>query len=36
MREGVPDIPWTTEYAILVAPFRNCYAEIGTTWARRW
>jgi len=33
MREGVPDISWTTEYAILVAPFRNTYAEIGTTWA---
>ncbi len=33
MREGVPDISWTTEYAILVAPFKNTYAEIGTTWA---
>lgn len=33
MREGVPDISWTTEYAILVAPFKNAYAEIGTTWA---
>ena len=33
LREGVPDIKWTTEYAILVAPFANCYAEIGTTWA---
>ena len=33
MREGVPDIKWTTEYAILVAPFTNCYAELGTTWA---
>ena len=33
LREGVPDISWTTEYAMLVAPFRNCYAEIGTTWA---
>jgi predicted TIM-barrel fold metal-dependent hydrolase len=32
-REGVPDISWTTEYAILVAPFKNTYAEIGTTWA---
>ena len=32
MREGVPDILWTTEYAQLVAPFKNCYAEIGTTW----
>jgi hypothetical protein len=33
VREGVPDIPWTTEYAILVAPYKNTYAEIGTTWA---
>lgn len=33
MREGVPDISWTTEYAVLVAPFKNTYAEIGTTWA---
>ena len=29
----MPDISWTTEYAQLVAPFKNCYAEIGTTWA---
>jgi predicted TIM-barrel fold metal-dependent hydrolase len=33
LRNGVPDISWTTEYALLAAPFRNCYAEIGTTWA---
>ena len=33
MREGVPDISWTTEYAQLVAPYRNTYAELGTTWA---
>ena len=33
LREGVPDISWTTEYATLVAPFHNAYAEIGTTWA---
>jgi hypothetical protein len=32
-REGVPDISWTTEYAVRVAPFHNVYAEIGTTWA---
>jgi predicted TIM-barrel fold metal-dependent hydrolase len=32
MRDGVPDIMWTTEYAQLVAPFKNAYAEIGTTW----
>lgn len=29
LREGVPDITWTTEYALLVAPFKNAYAEIG-------
>jgi predicted TIM-barrel fold metal-dependent hydrolase len=33
MREGVPDILWTTEFAVLSAPFPNVYAEIGTTWA---
>jgi hypothetical protein len=33
LRDGVPDITWTTEYAQLVAPYPNCYAEIGTTWA---
>src|SRR5207249_10494119 len=29
LRQGVPDISWTTEYAILVAPYKNTYAEIG-------
>jgi hypothetical protein len=33
LRGGVPNIAWTTEYAQLVQPFPNCYAEIGTTWA---
>ena len=33
LRDGVPDIKWTTEYAQLVAPFSNCQGEIGTTWA---
>jgi hypothetical protein len=33
LREGVPNISWTTEYAQLVQAFSNCYAEIGTTWA---
>jgi len=33
LREGVPNISWTTEYAQLVREFPNCYAEIGTTWA---
>jgi uncharacterized protein len=31
--EGVPNIPWTTEFALLTAPFRNSYGEIGTTFA---
>jgi len=33
LREGVPDIAWTTEYAQLVRPYPNTYAELGTTWA---
>ncbi|HVJ24993.1 MAG TPA: amidohydrolase family protein, partial [Burkholderiales bacterium] len=32
-REGVPDILWTTEMAVLAAPYPNVYAEIGTTFA---
>jgi hypothetical protein len=32
-REGVPDISWVTEMAVLAAPYRNVYAEIGTTFA---
>jgi uncharacterized protein len=33
LREGVPDISWTTEYAVLCRDLPNVYAEIGTTWA---
>jgi len=33
LREGVPDILWTTEFAVLAAPLPNVYAEIGTTFA---
>lgn len=33
MREGVPDIAWTTEYGVLCRDLPNTYAEIGTTWA---
>jgi uncharacterized protein len=33
LREGVPDILWTTEMAVLAAPLANVYAEIGTTFA---
>jgi hypothetical protein len=31
--EGVPHILWTTDLAVLGAPFRNVYAELGTTFA---
>jgi hypothetical protein len=33
MRAGVPDISWVTEMAVLAAPYKNVYAEIGTTFA---
>ena len=33
LRDGVPDISWTTEYAHARRDLQNCYAEIGTTWA---
>jgi uncharacterized protein len=33
LREGVPDISWTTQFAQLARPFRNVYAELGTTFA---
>jgi len=33
LRGGVPDISWTTQYAQLVGPHPNCYAELGTTFA---
>ncbi|MDB6002067.1 MAG: hypothetical protein JWP52_3766 [Rhizobacter sp.] len=33
LRKGVPDIAWTTEFAVLARPYRNVYAEIGTTFA---
>ena len=33
LREGVPDILWTTEFAVRSAPFPNVYAELGTTFA---
>ena len=29
----MPDISWTTEYALLVRDLKNTYAELGTTWA---
>ena len=29
----VPDISWTTQFAELSAPFKNVYAELGTTFA---
>jgi len=33
LRNGVPDINWTTAFAQLAAPYSNVYAEIGTTFA---
>ena len=33
LRQGVPDISWTTQFAQLSRPFRNVYAELGTTFA---
>ncbi len=30
---GVPDIPFTTLYAVLTGRFKNSFAEIGTTFA---
>jgi hypothetical protein len=33
VRNGLPDILWSTEFAYLSAPFKNVYAEIGTTFA---
>jgi hypothetical protein len=32
-REGVPDILWTTQFAVDSAPYRNVYAELGTIFA---
>jgi hypothetical protein len=29
----VPDILWTTQFAVDSAPYRNVYAELGTTFA---
>jgi hypothetical protein len=31
--EGVPEILWSTKFFVDCAPFRNVYAEIGTTFA---
>jgi hypothetical protein len=33
LRNGVPDIEWTTEFAQLSEELPNVYAELGTTWA---
>jgi predicted TIM-barrel fold metal-dependent hydrolase len=33
VREGVPDILWSTEFAVISAPYPNVYAELGTTFA---
>jgi hypothetical protein len=33
LREGVPDIRWTTRFAVLARDLPNVYAEIGSTFA---
>jgi hypothetical protein len=33
LRAGVPDILWTTQFAVESAPYKNVYAELGTTFA---
>jgi hypothetical protein len=33
LREGVPDISWTTAYAQMTGRFKNSFAELGTTFA---
>jgi uncharacterized protein len=33
LRNGVPDISWTSEFIQLAAPFKNVYAELGSTFA---
>lgn len=33
LRDGVPDILWTTQFAVESAPYKNVYAELGTTFA---
>ena len=33
IRQGVPDILWTTRFLVDCAPFPNVYAELGTTFA---
>jgi len=33
LSDGVPDILWSTEFAYISRPFKNVYAEIGTTFA---
>jgi hypothetical protein len=30
---GVPNIDWVTPFAVMTAPFKNSFAEIGTTFA---
>src|SRR6266851_1227131 len=33
LMNGVPNIDWVTPFAVLTAPFKNSFAEIGTTFA---
>ena len=33
LADGVPDILWSTEFAFIARPFKNVFAEIGSTFA---
>jgi len=33
LKHGVPDILWSTEFAFIARPFKNVFAEIGSTFA---
>jgi hypothetical protein len=33
LMHGVPNIDWVTPFAVMTAPFKNSFAEIGTTFA---
>lgn len=33
LMNGVPNIDWVTPFAVMTAPFKNSFAEIGTTFA---
>ena len=33
LREGVPDIQWTTQFAVIASQLPRVYGDLGTTWA---